>query len=52
MGASWHWVCIEDDDLAFILDYDPERERSANRADLVTVIEEIQSIIEDGLETA
>ena len=47
-----HWVVIPDEDLAFILDFDPERERSATRADLVRVIEEIQGIVEDGLETA
>jgi hypothetical protein len=47
--VTWHWVCVEDVDLAFILDLDPER---LEREDLVDAIREMQDIVEDGLETA
>jgi hypothetical protein len=36
------------DDFRFITTYDPDRERSASRRDLATVIEEIQTILLDG----
>jgi len=50
--VTWHWVCLDDDDLAFILDFDPDRERSTSRDSLLDVLADFQSIIEDGLETA
>jgi hypothetical protein len=50
--VRWHWICVEDADLAFLLGFDPDRDRSASRADLVDVIRDFQDIIEDGLETA
>lgn len=42
-------VSMSADDYRFITTYDPERERSASRRDMVTVIEEIQTILLDGL---
>ncbi len=41
-------VLLSEDDYDFISRYDPERERSASRRDLVSVIEEMQAIILDG----
>ena len=42
-------IRLSRDDLHFIVTYDPERERSANRRDLVAVIEEFQALINDGV---
>lgn len=47
-----HWVRISDEDLAFILDFDSDRDRTASRKDMVDVLHDIREIIEDGLETA
>jgi len=47
-----HWVRISDEDLAFIQGFDPDRDRSASRKDMVDVLADIKDIIEDGLETA
>lgn len=44
MAVTWHWVCIEDEDLGYILDGPDE--------DLEAWIDNVQSIVEDGLETA
>lgn len=43
-----HWVCISDDDLAFI----QEGPRSWNQRDLENFVRDLTEIIEDGLETA
>lgn len=40
-------LVLSDDDYEFIVSYDPERERTANRAALVTVIEDIQAVIDE-----
>lgn len=50
--VTWHWICVDDEDLSFILGFDPDRDRSTSRAELVDVIRDMQEIIEDGLETA
>jgi hypothetical protein len=50
MAASWHWICVEDADLAYLLDFDPDL--PGTREELVEVIREMQDILEDGLETA
>lgn len=42
-------IRLADDDLHFIVSYDPDRERSASRRDLVAVIEEIQALVNDGV---
>jgi hypothetical protein len=42
-------ISLSPDDLHFIVTYDPDRERSANRRDLVAVLEEIQALINDGV---
>lgn len=44
-------ISLSGDDLHFIVSYDPERERSANRTQLVAVIEEFQALINDGVMT-
>jgi hypothetical protein len=38
-------IALSESDYRFIVNYDPERERSASRRDMVSVVEEIQSII-------
>ncbi len=45
-------IALDPDDLHFIVTYDPDRERSASRRDLVAVLEEIQALINDGITTA
>ena len=42
-------ISLSPDDLHFIVTYDPDRERSANRRDFVAVLEEIQALINDGV---
>lgn len=42
------FIQLSEEDYRFIVDYDPERERSASRKDLVKVIEEIQALIVEG----
>lgn len=48
--ATWHWICVPDQDLSFMLDYDPAL--GGTREDLIDAIHEFQDILEDGLETA
>lgn len=45
-----HWICLSDDDLDYILKFEPDRDKSASRAELVLVIRDIQDIIEEGLD--
>lgn len=42
-------ISLSHDDLHFIVSYDPDRERSASRRDMVAVLEEIQALINDGV---
>jgi hypothetical protein len=42
-------ISLSPDDLHFIVTYDPDRERSASRRDMVAVLEEIQALINDGV---
>lgn len=42
-------VEMDEDEYDFIVNFDPDRDRSANRGELKMVIEYIQVIIEDGL---
>lgn len=44
-------VSLSREDFLFITTYDPERERSASRRDIVAVIEEIQALIATGAAT-
>lgn len=39
---------IDEEDYDFILGFDPDRDRTANRAELVEVLTEIADIIEEG----
>lgn len=41
-------VEMTEDEYDFIVKFDADRERTANRRDLVSVIQHIQSVIEDG----
>lgn len=41
-------VEMDEDEYDFIVKFDPDRDRSANRAHLKMVIEYIQVIVEDG----
>jgi hypothetical protein len=51
MAAKYdHWVCISDDDLAWIEDLDLTLD--ATKDELVDVINELREVILDGLETA
>lgn len=38
-------ISLDEDEYRFIVEYDPERERSASRRDMVAVLEEIQQIV-------
>jgi hypothetical protein len=56
MAVSWHWVCLEDDDLALIEDgpqpdegEDPE---DCTEQDLWDWVLAVQEAIADGLESA
>lgn len=40
-------VVLSVEDFRFATEYDPERERSASRRDMVTVLEEIQALLRD-----
>lgn len=44
--VTWHWICIDDDDLAYLLD-GPVSERTKDEW-----IDSVIAIVEDGLETA
>lgn len=39
---------LDEDDYDFIVGFDPERDRSVNRAGLVDVLEEIAGIVSEG----
>lgn len=39
---------IDEDDYDFIIGFDPDRERSVNRAGLVEVLDEIAAIVREG----
>jgi len=39
---------IDEDDYDFITGFDPDRERTVNRAGLVEVLDEIAAIVRDG----
>ena len=41
------WIEVEDSEYKFLTEYDPERERSANRRDLILVIHEMQEVIRE-----
>lgn len=41
-------VVLEPEDYDFIVTYDPDRERSASRADMVDVLHTIQGLVRDG----
>jgi hypothetical protein len=40
---------MDEDEYDFIVNFDPDRDRSANRAELVAVLEYISVIVEEGL---
>lgn len=40
-------LVLSDEDYSFIMKFDPDRDRAANRAQLVEVIAEIQDILDD-----
>jgi len=42
-------VEMDQDEWDFIVNYDPDRERSASRAGMVAVLEYISVIVEEGL---
>jgi hypothetical protein len=46
--VTWAVVELSEDDYRFITEYDPDRERSASRADMVAVLADIQTIIREG----
>lgn len=42
------FVQLSEDDYRFIVDYDPDRERTATRADMVDVLHTIQALVAEG----
>jgi hypothetical protein len=38
-------IALNESDYQFIVEYDPDRERSASRRDMVDVLHEIQSLV-------
>lgn len=38
-------IALNESDYQFIVEYDPDRERSASRRDMVDVLHEIQSLL-------
>lgn len=46
--AECHIVVLSPDDYDFIVKFDPDRDRSANRRELVEVIEYMQTVIVEG----
>lgn len=51
--VHWHWVCLDDDDLALI-EAGPEAEEGEEPSyqDLLDWVLDVQEAIADGLETA
>jgi hypothetical protein len=45
-------VALSRDDYRFIAEYDPDRERSASRADMVDVLGTISGLVSEGRERA
>lgn len=41
-------VELDEEDYLFLTQFDPDRDRSASRRELVEVIEDMQEILEDG----